>query len=88
MDLIQKRVIAAIEEILHHAGHAGQVFRRGEDIAIRFQQILWRGFRSMQPRDGDIAFPHGAFKRCLRHLPRAIRHGMVNDQKCLHADLA
>jgi hypothetical protein len=42
----------------------------------------------MQPTNSGMTFRHGAFQRGLRHLPRAIRHGMVNDQKCFHAALA
>ena len=35
VESFQRGIIGAVEEVLHHAGHRGEVFRRREDVSIR-----------------------------------------------------
>ncbi len=41
--LLERGVVAAIEEVLHHAGDRGQVLRRREQIAVGRKQVIRAG---------------------------------------------
>ena len=81
---VERRIVSAVEEILHFSRHRGQILRGRENIAVRAQHIgRPRILRAQQGHlQGGLAA--GAGSRGLRHLQRAAGHGVVHDQQRLH----
>src|SRR6266550_5305904 len=78
-DAIQNGVISAIEEVFHHAGHHGEIFRRSEDIGIEFDQLSGAGFSGMNELNIHIRFTLSAFGSGLRHLMSTAGFGVKED---------
>ena len=82
LDTAQKRIVAAVEELLHHAGEGSEVFRRAEDVAIGTQHVIGAGvFRGHQARL-DLRF--GGTRCGLRHLAAAAGSRMIDDEELRH----
>ncbi len=85
LDAPQHGVIAAVEKILHQPGHGGQVFRRGENIAIRRQHVLWSGLCGAQQARLRTRLICRRFGCRPRHLFGAARGAVPDNEKLLHA---
>jgi hypothetical protein len=70
VDPIKSRIVGAVEEILHQAGHGGQVLGRAEDVAVRFEEIGGLSCRRPKHADGGSkAAPRAAASTICRGPP-------------------
>ncbi|SOY72784.1 hypothetical protein CBM2592_B80156 [Cupriavidus taiwanensis] len=84
VDAVQRGVIAAVEEVLHHARDRRQVLRGGEHVAVGGQHIVGAGLGSGLEHHRDAGLPARRVGRGRGHLARAAGHGVVDDQQRFH----
>ena len=84
VDAVERRVVAAVEEVLHQPGHRRQVLRRREQVAVGLEHVARSGLRGAPQADLDRGLRGGALGRSLHHLLGAAGHRVVRDQKRLH----
>ena len=80
VDPVERRVIGAVEEVLHQAAHRGQVLGRGEEVAVGAEHVVRLCVMRVEQHRAHRRFHRRTSNRGLGHLPRAARHRVVDDQ--------
>ena len=85
-DTAEHGIVAAVEKFLHLAGQGGEVFRRGEQVAMGGEDVVGPGVAGAHQH--RIAFGAGGARGGLCHLAGAAGAGMIDDQELGHGRLS
>jgi len=84
-DAVERRVVAAVEEVLHRSRQRGQVLGRAEQVAVGRQHVVGLGLGGAQPFDLHAAFAARRVMGRARHLRRPAGGRVPDDEQPPHA---